>query len=147
MTQTGNEHEGSGRARPPKRSQFKKGQSGNPAGRPKKTPSFKADLAAELRQKICISQEGGKQTISKQKAFCRTLVDAAIKKDIRAINALLACMRYFGVGAEEEETTESIDLSDLDLLETYVAQQRKQQERSSQAASSGTPAKAGNPGR
>jgi Family of unknown function (DUF5681) len=89
---------GGGYRRPPPDTQFKKGQSGNPAGRPKKAPSFKADLAAELREKICITQEGGKQRITKQKAFCRTLVDAAIKKDIRAINALLACMRYFGVG-------------------------------------------------
>ena len=138
---------GGGYRRPPADTQFKKGKSGNPAGRPKKTPSFKADLAAELREKVCITQEGGKQRISKQKAFCKTLVDAAIKKDIRAINALLACMRYFGVGAEEETTAESIDLSDLDLLETYVAQQRKQRERSSQAALTSTPTKAGNPGR
>ena len=56
-------------------------------------------------------------------------MDAAIKKDIRAINALLACMRYFGVGAEEQTTAETIDVNDLDLLETYLVQQRKQQKR------------------
>jgi hypothetical protein len=119
---------GAGHGRPPKHGQFKKGQSGNPKGRPRKVPSFKADLAAELQEKLSLTENGKERKISKQRAFCKTLVAAAIKKDIRAVNALLACMRYFGVGGEEQ-ATENVDLDDLDLLETYLSQQRKQQER------------------
>jgi hypothetical protein len=131
---------GGGHGRPPKHGQFKKGQSGNPKGRPKKVSSFKADLAAELQEKLSLTENGRERKISKQRAFCKTLVAAAIKKDIRAVNALLACMRYFGVGAEEQ-TAESVDLDDLNLLETYLAQQRKQQERSTQHPSNGTSTK------
>ena len=39
-------------------------------------------------------------------------------------------MRYFGVGAEEQTTAETVDVNDLDLLETYLVQQRKLQKRS-----------------
>jgi hypothetical protein len=128
------ENNGGGYGRPPKHSQFKKGKSGNPTGRPKKVTSFKSDLAAELQEKLSVAENGRERKITKQRAFCKTLVAAAIKKDIRAVNALLACMRLFGVGVEEP-IAESVDLEDLDLLETYLAQQRKQTERSKRPAS------------
>jgi hypothetical protein len=114
------------RRQPPKDTRFKKGQSGNPAGRPKKVASFKADLAAELQQKLVLVENGKQQRVSKQRAFVKTLVAAAIKKDIRAVNALLACMRTFGVGSEvEEPAAESVDTDDLDILENYLERERQ----------------------
>jgi hypothetical protein len=127
-----------GRGRPPRPSQFKKGQSGNPTGRPKKVTSFKSDLAAELQEKLSIVENGKERRISKQRAFCKTLVAAAIKKDIRAVNALLACMRFFGVGVEQT-VADNTDLEDLDFLETYLAQRRKQGERAKRSAGPTSP--------
>lgn len=121
--------DGADRRQPPKDTRFKKGQSGNPSGRPKKTSSFKADLAAELQQKLVLIENGKQQRVSKQRAFVKTLVAAAIKKDIRAVNALLACMRYFGVGAEEQ-VAESFDTDDLDILENYLSRERQRREPS-----------------
>src|SRR3984893_19041377 len=106
------EQNGGGHGRPPKHGQSKKGQSGNPRGRPKKVSSFKADLAAELQEKLALTENGKERKITKQRAFIKTLTAAAIKKDIRAVNALLACMKYFGVGSEEH-VPESVDTEHL----------------------------------
>lgn len=114
-----------GFGRPPKHTQFKKGTSGNPAGRPKKVASFKTDLAAELQEKLLLTENGKQRRVSKQRAFVKTLVAAAIKKDIRAVNALLACMKYFGVGSEDQAEGESLDPGDLDILENYLGRERK----------------------
>src|ERR1700676_5666256 len=82
------EQNGGGHGRPPKHGQFKKGQSGNPKGRPKKVSSFKTDLAAELQEKLSLTENGKERKITKQRAFIKTLTAAAIKKDIRAVNAV-----------------------------------------------------------
>ncbi len=62
------------RRRPPKDTRFKKGQSGNPNGRPKKISSFRADLAAELQQKLVLVENGKQQRVTKQRAFVKTLL-------------------------------------------------------------------------
>jgi uncharacterized protein DUF5681 len=118
----------SGHRDPSHDTRFKKGQSGNPAGRPKKVSSFKDDLTAELQEKLVVVENGKERRVTKQKAFAKTLIAAAIKKDTRAVNALLACMKFFGVGGDQT-LPEAADIDDLDLVEKYLVQQRKKQSR------------------
>ena len=118
-----------GYRRPPRHTQFRKGQSGNPNGRPKKISSFKADLAAELQEKLVITENGRQKKITKQQAFIKTLTAAAIKRDIRAVNVLLACIKLFNAGAEEP-VAEPVDIENLDILENYIARQKKSAKRS-----------------
>ncbi len=123
-----NDHDDSevGYGRPPRGTQFRKGASGNPRGRPRGANSFKTDLAAELREKLTVTENGKERRITKQRAFTKTLVAAAIKKDIRAVTALLACMRYFGVG-HEEQRADTGEIEDLDILENYLKRERNRQ--------------------
>lgn len=47
-----------GYGKPPKRTRFKKGQSGNPKGRPKGAKGFTASLKREMESKVTALSEG-----------------------------------------------------------------------------------------
>jgi hypothetical protein len=115
-----------GYKRPPRSTRFKPGQSGNASGRRKSVPNFKTDLMDELRETILIRENGRERKITKQRAFVKALVTAAIKSDMRAINAVVACTRNFGAGTEGEMPV-GIDTEDLDILEAFVTRERKRQ--------------------
>jgi hypothetical protein len=138
MMADSDDDDGVGYQRPPKASQFRKGHSGNPRGRPKGATSFKTDLAAELRETLVLTENGREKRITKQRALIKTLTAAAIKKDIRAVSALLACMRIFGVGAEESAPPETAQSADLDFLEAYLAGQRQRQTRTGETTDKGS---------
>ena len=117
---------GVGYGRPPTHSQFRKGESGNPNGRPKAVPSFRSDLLQELQVPHAIREDGQVTTVTKQRALVRTLTKAALNNDMRAVSALLALIRHYGVG-NDEPASEETDLEDLDALQTYIDNQRKHQ--------------------
>jgi hypothetical protein len=84
---------------PPKHSQFKKGVSGNPAGRPKGALGLKTLLAAELKSTIRIQEAGKTKTVTKQQAMVKQFVGKALKGDDKAFGRLIPLM--LALGAEE----------------------------------------------
>jgi hypothetical protein len=75
-----------GYRKPPIKNQFKKGQSGNPSGQPKrrlpKLPlDFQTNLIAELKSSITITEGGKKKKISKLEAFLKSIIAQALKGD------------------------------------------------------------------
>jgi hypothetical protein len=96
-----------GRGRPPKESQFKKGQSGNPAGRPKGARGVRDILHEEFMKEITAKENGQPVTLSAINAIARTLIAKAIQGDVKTGFSLIDIGLRIDVGSAsaEEETT------------------------------------------
>jgi hypothetical protein len=79
-----------GYGKPPKESQFKKGKSGNPRGRPKnRLADFQRSFIAELKSPMTIVEDGKKKRVSKLEAFMKSLVARGIKGESTATRLVL----------------------------------------------------------
>jgi hypothetical protein len=68
-----------GYGKPPEQTKFKKGQSGNPYGRPKGSRNLKTLINRELNTTITIEQAGKKRKIRRKDALVKSLVHDALK--------------------------------------------------------------------
>lgn len=83
-----------GYAHPPRQHQFKKGQSGNPRGRPKDSKNLLTAIREELEGEVTITENGRAKKITKAAALLKALYARGLKGDTRAgllfLNALPA---------------------------------------------------------
>ena len=77
-----------GYKKPPKHTQFKKGQSGNPAGRPKDGRNVKMVLQDVAMEEITLSENGVPRKMSKKEALIRSLYARALAGDNQAARLL-----------------------------------------------------------
>lgn len=77
-----------GYKKPPKSGQFKKGQSGNPSGRPKKK-SFYETFIQELESEISVKEGGAATKITKHEALIKRLIHEALQGDHKAQQKIL----------------------------------------------------------
>lgn len=84
-----------GYKRPPVRTRFQKGKSGNQKGRPKGTKNFKTDLQEELNERVAVTIDGRTKKLSKQRLFMKTVFAKAIKSDARAGSMLVGMVFRF----------------------------------------------------
>jgi hypothetical protein len=82
-----------GFGKPPKHAQFKKGRSGNSKGRPKGSLNLATVLEQTLREKIVITENGRRKTVSKLQAAVTQLTRKATSGDLKAFQLLTALVR------------------------------------------------------
>lgn len=100
-----------GYGKPPKHSRFKKGQSGNPKGRPKGSRNFATDVKQTLNHPVRLSEDGRPRTISTQQAALYRLREKALNGDVRALDRLLALAQTHN---GEDLSTAATGLGDVD---------------------------------
>ncbi|EKS41331.1 DUF5681 domain-containing protein [Afipia broomeae] len=115
------EEEKIGYGKPPAKTRFKPGQSGNPNGRPKGSVNLKTDLRSELSEKIRIREGERSLKVSKQRAMLKALVAKALKGDARAANVVLTLVgRLFEPEAVAEEVP-ALTSDDEAILARFLA--------------------------
>jgi hypothetical protein len=82
-----------GFGKPPRRTRFCKGQSGNPKGRPRGAKNLATLMEKVLKEPVVISENGKRRRISKREALIKQLVNKAIAGDPRSIKLMLAELR------------------------------------------------------
>ena len=82
-----------GYGKPPRHSQFVKGQSGNPRGRPPGAKNLKTLLNKALNELVIVTENGGQRKISKREAIVTQLVNRSAQADLKAIQILLSMLR------------------------------------------------------
>jgi hypothetical protein len=114
-----------GYGKPPRSTQFKPGQSGNRAGRPRGAKNFATALEQELNSPVIVTENGRRKRISKRQVIAKHLVNKAAGGDFKAIPLLLNEIRSRESGAADAEPNQVFDTpEDRTVLETIIARIR-----------------------
>lgn len=105
-----------GYGRPPKKTQFKPGQSGNPRGRPKGAKNEAIILREIMKRNVGVQEGGRTRKISVLAAILLRFAENALKGDAKSATFLLN--RYSTI-KDVEESHESRD-EDEKILAEYV---------------------------
>ena len=111
-----------GYKKPPEDSRFKKGESGNPSGRPKGIKNLKTDLVEELQEKIPVREGDRSVEISKQRLIVKTLVTKTLRGDARITNTLVNLIsRLLDLDGTVAETDQSLSADEQEVLAVLEA--------------------------
>ena len=113
-----------GYKKPPKATQFKKGQSGNPGGRKKGSRNFKT-LLEELMA-LEVDQPGKKRKIELKEALLLKQADCGLKGDWRATDSLLD--RYERHTRNQVEPQSELPEEDERMLDEFLERRRSSPE-------------------
>jgi hypothetical protein len=108
-----------GYGRPPKATQFRKGQSGNPKGRSRGSRSIGATLQAIIGQKIAVTEHGMTRRIPALEVMLRRLTNDAMRGDVRGLKLLLSLIERYAQSPETEHRTADLLSEDLKILARY----------------------------
>jgi hypothetical protein len=117
-----------GYRRPPKAGQFKKGQSGNPKGRPKGSRGLEKVVLDELKAKITVNENGRSKRVKKIEVIAKQVVNKAVTGDAKSIALLM------GVSQRHEEKLaskaspiiETLPEEDKQVMESLMERMRAQ---------------------
>lgn len=105
-----------GYGRPPIHGQFKKGHSGNPRGRPKRTRAIDSIVNEVLGQKMWVTIDGHRKRVAVEVALLLRLREQGLKGDLRAIRILLELKRSSTAAGDHEAPAINLSEDDMAIL-------------------------------
>ena len=110
--------------KPPEQTRFKKGQSGNPRGRPAK--NLPALLAAALNEKVTVTENGKRRQVTKREAVIAQLVNKSASAELRATKMLIDILRDIERKAEPAAPAKSpFSPTDKEVVHQLIARLRR----------------------
>jgi Family of unknown function (DUF5681) len=106
-----------GYGKPPRHTRFKKGQSGNPRGRPPGSKNLSTLLCEALNEPVVVTENGGRRKISMRRAIAKQVVNQAAKGNWRAVKILFDMLQEIEGGTEPETAQSSFGSADEKVIE------------------------------
>lgn len=110
-----------GWGKPPRQSQFKPGQSGNPKGRPKGSKALKTLFNSAMDEKIEVTKGGRKRKLSRREVLVEQEVLKALRGDKTAVRHCLELLIRFDPEAAEQILNDELSADDAAILERALA--------------------------
>src|SRR5437868_3953628 len=100
-----------GYGKPPRHTRFRKGQSGNPRGRPKEAKNLATLLKEALNEPVVVAENGRRRKITMRQAIIKQLVKRSASADLRSMKILLDMVRDLE-GQAEPASSETAEFSE-----------------------------------
>jgi len=110
-----------GYGKPPRHTRFKRGQSGNPRGRPRESKNLPTLLTEALNERVIVAENEGRRKITKREVIITQLVNRSAKADLRAIKILLDIIQDIERRTEPTSPETSFGLADQKVIEQLKA--------------------------
>jgi hypothetical protein len=107
-----------GYGRPPQKTRFKPGQSGNPSGRRRSALNVRAEIETELTELMSLSKGDQRATISKARVVIKSVVAAAINGNMTAAKLILDLVIKIEPNKEGSADQQAAD--DRELLRKFL---------------------------
>lgn len=121
-----------GYGKPPKSTQFQKGISGNPRGRPKKSRDFHDQLLRESKSLMIINENGQRKRISKHEVVIKQLMKQAMTGSTQAVRIYLThhqqALERIALSAPQQASDSRKYLSEMtdeELLRLAAGQEKR----------------------
>jgi Family of unknown function (DUF5681) len=114
-----------GYKKPPTESQFKKGRSGNPSGRPKGSKNFVTSFHEISREPILVTEGGRSVTRSKFDVILLRMVNDAISGSAPARRDFFQAIRLFQQDEVPDATASESSDRDAELMKNFMTRMQK----------------------
>jgi hypothetical protein len=111
--------------KPPKATQFKKGRSGNPRGRPKGSRNLATAFIAISREKMSVTERGRRLIMTKGDVILHRMINEAITGDVRARRDYFQIYKMFQAIEVPDEVTPDLSDREAELMQNFITQMQK----------------------